>query len=399
MMMVVGTMMSGVSEQLFRENLFVGKLVRKIEDAHVVWFEECNQWVQFDEPKWFIFLLYQAQVPQDDAVRMFSGEFNQPYELARAMVANIYDSLYTLTHPHFTSPNFAFPERHAHKLTSVKVKTHHYQYLGKDFSIGYGSAYLEDYIHLPFAHMEEPSGRNGGLELEVLPLENSVVLRLKSKGGQCLMAREAAQIKRLLFIELACWFYDKKQEDWMSFAHAAALQKGDEVLLVSSPSGSGKSTLAGLLQLHGFHFYADDFVPLDGSRLMAYPFPAALCIKKGAIALMQSLGLKTSATSSQHNIAYMKPYLENQDNGPKEVKKMVFLYYKPGADFSMSAVSTLEALALFHQEAWVGDNYQRAEKFIDWFTGLQFYKIIYDNNAKVVQAFTKLMENSTYSEE
>ena len=355
----------------------------------MVWFEKSNQWVKLDEPQWFIFLLYEKQTGQKEAVKQFAEAYKLTAEQAAEIVSNIYDSIDKLLDPDFPLPDFTRDAEDVSRIKLTDSRTRHYQFGEKSFSITYGSPSLEAYIHLPFAHLEAETTGKPAIQLDVFPFCGRFAMRMHSSERRSLTADESPQIKRLLFVELASWLYNKTEKDWLSFVHASAVQKDGEVLLLSSASGSGKSTMAGLLMLNGFELFSDDFVPVDVTTGMLYPFPAALCIKNDSVPLLQDMGLKTFVKNRNALLAYVKPMSGTPDK-PRPARNLVFIRYRKGAGMKLSNVSITEALQHFHQEAWVGDTMERAEKFLEWFTGLNFYNLEYDDNNLAVEALTKL---------
>jgi len=356
----------------------------------VVWFEKSNQWVKLDEPQWFIFLLYEKQTGRKEAAEQFAKAYEVTAEQAAQIVSNIYDSIDKLLNPDFPLPDFTRDAEEVNRIKLSNTKTRHYQFGEKRFSITYGSPSLEAYIHLPFAHLETGVAEKPAIHLDVFPYCGRFVLRMYAPDRHSLTADESPQIKRLLFVELASWLYDKPEKDWLSFVHASAVQREGEVLLLSSASGSGKSTMAGLLMLNGFELFSDDFVPVGAADGLLYPFPAALCIKSESIPLLQYMGLKPFVKNRIAPLAYVKPISDSIMKKPQAARNLVFIRYRKGAGMNLNPISITEALQHFHQEAWVGDTMERAGKFLEWFTGLNFYSLEYDDNKRAIEALTKL---------
>lgn len=368
-------------------------LAKKIEQAHILWFEASNQWVQFDEQQWLIFCFYTKGLSQEAALKKFCKRYSLSPSDAITIVGKFYESVSKLFEPEFDLPSFTENNQSASTRILEKKKTYSYRYNNKSFSITYGSAFLENYIHLPLAHLETDENSRPSLLLEVFPFEGRFVLRINGVGGQCFSAQELGQIKRLLYIELVNFFYNKQSSNWLSFVHASALKKNDEALILAAPGGSGKSTLAGLLLLHGFEFISDDFVPIDSKYQKVFPFPAAPCIKNEAIALLVAKGMKFTANPVK-NTAYAKPLHNLAQAKACKTSKVVFVKYNPHAELIFETIPTLDALHLFLQEAWVGDDMKRAKKFINWFSKLSFYKLEYGNNDKAIEVLTGLMDEA-----
>ncbi|MFN2396467.1 MAG: hypothetical protein ABR597_12360, partial [Bacteroidales bacterium] len=104
------------------------------------------------------------------------------------------------------------------------------------------------------------------------------------------------------------------------------------------------------------------------------------------------MGLKPFVKSRNAPLAYVKPFTDSMPSKPQVARNLVFIRYRKDAGMQLSPVSITEALQHFHQEAWVGDNMERAERFINWFCGLRFYSLEYSNNRQAVDALKKLTQ-------
>jgi hypothetical protein len=369
----------------------VAFIFKEIDNAHVVWFEKSNQWVIFDEPQWFIFHLYQDQQKLLAAQQLFSKTYHTTQSEADQVVSNLYASIQKLLEPDFIKPDFTVHSEDVASFQPDLRKTIHYCFNNSCFTISYGSAALWHYIHTPLAHLEikEYKG-NPGIMIEVFPYKDNCAMRLPGYSEMNFTTDEAPQLKRLLYIKLASWFYKKDEVDWLTFIHASAVRKGDKVLLLCSASGSGKSTMAALLMGNGFELFSDDFVAADHSYV--YPFPAALCLKNDSLEIISPEGftLNTDPSSGWSFVA-----AESGEISPNPIvaDKMVFIHYINGQQTILEHVNVLEALRLFHPESWVGDDRHRAEKFLEWFADMKFYKLTYSNNDQGIEVLKNLLDN------
>lgn len=69
--------------------------------------------------------------------------------------------------------------------------------------------------------------------------------------------------------------------------HAASAEKDGRALILTGESGAGKSTLAALLGERGWRLMGDEFALLDLESGTLMPFPRAVSLKNGAIAVME----------------------------------------------------------------------------------------------------------------
>ena len=70
--------------------------------------------------------------------------------------------------------------------------------------------------------------------------------------------------------------------------HASAVERDGKALVMTGLSGAGKSTLAALLMTRGWRLMGDEFGLLDMDSGMLLPFPRAVSLKNGAIAVMEA---------------------------------------------------------------------------------------------------------------
>jgi HprK-related kinase A len=70
--------------------------------------------------------------------------------------------------------------------------------------------------------------------------------------------------------------------------HAATVERDGRALLMTGESGAGKSTLAALLGERGWRLMGDEFALLDLATGGLMPFPRAISLKNGAIAVMEA---------------------------------------------------------------------------------------------------------------
>jgi HprK-related kinase A len=77
------------------------------------------------------------------------------------------------------------------------------------------------------------------------------------------------------------------QKNWL-LLHAASVEKDGRALIVTGESGAGKSTLAALLGERGWRLMGDEFALLDLESGKLMPFPRAISLKNGAIAVMEA---------------------------------------------------------------------------------------------------------------
>lgn len=366
-------------------------LAKKIGQAHILWFQASNQWVKFDEQQWFIFCLFKKNTSPEETVSKLCKQFPIKESAAKNTVENIYISIEELSNPNFLLPNLRLHNYEVENYTIQESKSRYYSYQGKAFKIVYGSASVEKYIHLPLAHLEANLFEDKIYTIEVFPYAERYFLRIEGDSEKTVSTETSGQIKHQLYVELANFFYNKTETDWLAFMHASAVEYNGKGLVLSSAGGSGKSTMAGLLQTKGFKFLSDDFVPIASNNLKIYTFPAALSLKGESIELLRAVGLNVQI-APPGKIAFVKPLQPQLRGKHRGVNVVVFVKYNNAVDLIFEPIPLLDALPKLIGETWVGNDILRAKRFIGWFTRTKFYQLEYGNSNKAINALTDLME-------
>lgn len=374
------------------------RVVKKTGDQYIVWFGESNQWVQLEEPAYFVYQQSSLGLDAPAISRKCCRRYGLPEKESLRFVQEVLASVagFTRSSPFVSDPvpgilvpdNFPF-------TPAVK---HTYCMNGQPVEIAFESILLGYYFHPFLAHLETTPAKDPGLYLAVFRSEERFVLRSSARASKCLLFNDVYQLKRRLFIDIINTLYHREDGDWMSFVHASAVTNGEQTLLLSSASGSGKSTMAALLQSRGLQIVSDDFVPIDTRTKRAWPFPAAISIKKGTFPLLDSLKGIPEAVAYEYrdlkNSGIRLLPVEVKDKSwyrPHPVQGIVFLKYRKGASFRFSSLPVTDALKLFHEQACVFPTPKNARQFINWFLKLNCYRLEYDDTEKAVKKLTSLI--------
>lgn len=133
--------------------------------------------------------------------------------------------------------------------------------------------------------------------------------------------------------------------------HASALSwKGAGVLFPGSP-GAGKSTLAAALLARGWSYATDEFALIDPDTRRLVPYPRALSIKQGSVAVLRRLGLPvddavTCTTDAKGPIRCLDPLRVRADAlaRPGPIRLIVFPRYARGRAPSIEPMTRAEAV-------------------------------------------------------
>ena len=387
------------------------RVIKEIGSSQVVWFPESNRWVEFKEPAWFIYKMYEKDQDKNLISDQLAIRYDLPEKEADRFLEEVVEGIENAKRPlenHY--PGISESE----KYTRHEFKpyfTHHYLIKGQQVTVSYGTSLLEHYIHRPLAHLETKKERKGAAVFQVYELrdeEDKYILRYNVNRQQPdKIFEDPGILKHSLYTAITSHIYGIPEDEWMSFIHASAITNGREALLLSSSSGSGKSTMAALLQSQKskephkeFFFMSDDFVPVDAYSRMAHVFPAALTVKEGSFDVVARLYKPQNDSdsdfmkTSRRQTRYLHPKFQQPDQYmPQPVRTIVFIKFDKNADFKMEKLPVTSALAIFHQEAWVSHNPRHARAFIDWFVTLDCYMLEYSDNYKAMKAISELFSS------
>ncbi len=371
------------------------RIIKKIGNAHIIWFEESNSWIQFEDPAWFVYLHYNSGEEPEKISQRISKKYKLNGSESLKFVHDIVLEIRKLTTSSFHSQEIFSAQKFVSPENFYSV--HRYRFKSKIFEILFGSRLLEYMIHPSLAHLEMNRIIKPHFRLEAFTSGSSTLLKIADKAW---VEEDANLLKRRIFIEISGLLYGKSDKGWLSFIHGSAVSNGKQTIILSTESGSGKSTLAALLSRHGFKFVADDYVPIDARLCKAWPFPAALSVKDGAYNVLPPFYPELDSAREFHFKGSKKTlkYIPFPNDGdfykPLPVRALVFVKYKPGSSFSFRKVPALEALKRFNEEAWVSHSPEHARKFIRWFPSLECFEMEYSDNQLAIKQISGLFWSS-----
>jgi hypothetical protein len=373
------------------------QIIKKIDNRYIVWFGQSNRWVQFEEPAWYVSKLYQKGLDNYS----ISIRFAKKYHIDKCECLHFVTKICTgIDSFHETSSDYVVDNTARDLIgnyTSGVYSSRYYLYGGKRIAIGYYSRLAEYYIHPSIAHLEKDHFTGiSDIKFEIIDFGTNQVLRINGNEAGAYFFKDFNRLRKRLFIEIANAIYDKTTNDWISFVHASALTDGKKTVLLSSESGSGKSTMAALLQTKGLQVVSDDFVPIDIKFKRAFPFPAAISVKQGALSFLGTYYGNLHATDhnsyeyGSKSIRYLGLNASAISGiAAKPVKNIVFINYNPNVSCDFKKVSATDSFKLFHEQSWVSRNPKHARSFINWFVKLGCYRLEYGDTEK---AMNKIIE-------
>ena len=171
--------------------------------------------------------------------------------------------------------------------------------------------------------------------------------------------------------------------------HAAAVAHGWGLTLFPGVSGAGKSTLTAHLVAKGWLYGSDDFVSFaedDNGALSLLPLHNAISLKEGSLAplagLYPDLAFLPTVPYGPKLGRFLVVPVERHITRPLPVMRLVFPRYVPGAQASLTPMTTSEALLGLMEARFsspLPHDVQSFERLFDWVEDVPKLRLVYDD--------------------
>lgn len=378
---------------------------KKIGQKHLVWFQNSNAFIQFEEPAWFVFQKTTKRYKTKTIAETVAFRYGIPAKESLTFAHEIQSKINSLNKPEPPPNKTKQYVADLNTKTFASYTTHHYRLGTKTITFTYENQYFEQFIHPLLCHLETDQPSPEILPTETTPLfelfsyEHQIIFRFNGTIKGFWTKDESHLTKGLIFIYLINVMYNKTEEDWLMTIHASALTNGSKTILFSAPPGNGKTTIAALLQTQGYQIISDDFVPIDKNTFQAYPFPIAMSIKGGSMDLLSVhypvLEQKPSTFISPEKIVRYLPsnHQPNHTTDIHPVHEIIFISYNPAVDFQWEKYDLIKGFQLLLDQSWISPHPASIELLFERITQLDFYQLTYSNNQKALEAITNLFKN------
>ena len=220
---------------------------KKINDNHIIWFEQSNKWIQLEEHAWFVNKLYQKGIDIQTISRKCAQKYNLPALECLRFVQKICSEITELSKP-FPVSVVDFSSAHLTSDYPINPYSTRIYLIGKKrFALHFETRLAEYYIHPTLAHLETDSSL-ADVEFEIYHRGNNSVLMEKNRPETAYTFDDFIRLKKRLYINMVNIIYQKTNNDWLSFVHASAMTDGKQAILLSAASGSGKNALLSILK-------------------------------------------------------------------------------------------------------------------------------------------------------
>ena len=136
--------------------------------------------------------------------------------------------------------------------------------------------------------------------------------------------------------------------------HAATVERQGRAVVITGESGAGKSTLSALLGERGWRLMGDEFALLDCESGLLQPFPRAVSLKNGSIAVMEKVagahrfGPILEGTP-KGTIRHLKPRADAVARMTEPARPALVLFPRFGAERAVRAVGAAEVFVRLTQ--------------------------------------------------
>ncbi|MGB1041949.1 MAG: hypothetical protein ACPGU6_01015 [Tenacibaculum sp.] len=365
-------------------------IVKQIEKKSVVWFHDNNEYIVVEPLIAEILSLLNNKVKKHEIVTNLIKNINIPQQEADNLVSDIEDLLKS-------NQNSSELEKNLHEPKSFAIQKF-YQINNLVFKIDFLSDYEVSLVHPKFAHLaiEKPTTIN--FHYKVFSDTNYITFSIDDTIIGTWKKNEVHYFQGKFSMKIVEHIHQKNENEWMGVFHASAISNSEESMLFLGDSGNGKSTSLALLQANDFTCIADDFVPVDINKQEVFSFPSAISIKKNSLETLLPIYPELENSAEYHFkklnkiVRYLPP---NNTDYTKHLpcKALVFIKYKKGSDLKIKEISKINAFEQLVPDSWLSPIEKNAETFLNWFSNLPCYQLIYSDNQKMIATVHKIFNN------
>lgn len=366
-------------------------LIKTVEDKKWLWFENTNNYLQIEEDVFSVLERLSKGHSVDDVSEWCSDKYQLSQEQANQTVLQINDVLTAQLKKRIETTDEEIKIAAPDSFYSSKIYKFHKAY----FQFFYGNAELETMFHPLFAHLESDKTDTNLNQIRLFFEQYTYGLKINKDKTQVWPKNQDHLFKGQVFMALLNAAYSKKENEWMGVLHASAIGNEQNSVLFLGDSGNGKSTASAIALASGLALIADDFVPLDaGGKVLA--FPAALSVKKQALAILSShfpelLKAKEYELKAMNKtVRYLAPKMSS-NSASRQVKSLVFIKYDSSIDFEFNKLDKHIAFQHLVVDSWLSPLEENARNFMDWIAELPTYLLRYSNNEKMIAKIKELL--------
>ena len=369
-------------------------IVKKMDKKSAVWFERSNQYLMLDPfVASAVERIYNQENNEDLALELMN-KHHVPREKAMDFISDLKEKL---VFPNTAPKRVVQSDLKKHEIPDKFAFTTYYQIHSKVFKVECTTEFEYSLTHPKIAHLEVSNECDFDHTATIFSNGKTTLLYLDNELIGSWSREEIHYFEGKFLMKIIEYIYEKPEDNWMGVFHASALSYKKDTILFLGGSGSGKSTSLALLQAHGFHCVADDFVPIDNDQLV-HSFPAGISIKENSLETLLPYYPTLRSAAEYHyerlnkTVRYIPP--KNTDyNTRYQCKALIFIKYDKHIDFEIKPISNMDAFEYLVPDSWISQNANNVAVFLEWFSLLPCYQLNYSNNEKMIAKVGRLFKN------
>ena len=362
------------------------------EGKTILWLAGFNRYILAEEPAAMVIRRIGEGEDTCAIMRFCWEEFNLSEDQAETFVIGIQQQLQEYLQPEVLPEKQMGTEREP-----VFASKKYYLIYGISFFVEYETKASELLIHPKFEYLEEVKVQKPNHHFQVFNTGNEYSLHVDGLPVGAWHITDSHFLSGKFSMQVLQKIYQQKEDDWMAVFHAAGITDGKNCLMFLGDSGNGKSTLSAILMAHGLEVLADDFLPVESHTGLVCRFPAAISIKQRAYELLTPFFPKLLQAREINQPATGKIFrhLPSGQMKPLRVpcKALIFIKYEKDAEFVFEEMPGEEAFKHLVPDSWISPTGENANRFINWFTSLPYYRMVYSDNEQMVQMVKKILND------
>ena len=370
-------------------------LYKVLEDKTISWFQNKNEYAVLENTTAVILKKLNKGIPINEIAKKLSDELDVPLEKS-------VDFILELERKFNKEKKSEKLEIATNYKDTKRPKDFEFVKYYKINNIVFRISFLSDkelsFVHPKFAHLvieKVPDFKN---EFEVFINHNYIFLYVNNEFIGSWDNSNIHYFQGKFSMELIQKIHQKEEDKWLGVFHASAVSNGEKSILFLGDSGNGKSTSLALLQRNGFTCLADDFVPIDVNKKEVYSFPAAISVKKNSLETLLPIypELENSAEYNFRRLNKIVRYLKPNNNdffAHLPCHDLVFIKFSKNVELTCKKISKIDAFQQLIPDSWLSPKKENAQRFLDWFEGLNCYQLTYSNNEEMIATVTRIFRN------
>jgi len=380
-----------------KDTLLHAVIVKELGGKSIVWFQNSNQYLLLEPRTALIVQELSTGKDINDVARQLQQELHIPNQQAMDFVQDL-QQIFVLPNMKNSATNSMNDKGYLVPQSFKYIK--YYKMHQRTFAVQFSNEFEVSLMHPKLAHLEVSNMNDEDHTIYVFGKKEYTFLWLDQKFIGLWGREDIHYFQGKFSMKLIESMYGKSEENWMGVFHASAVGNHENSVLILGDSGNGKSTSLALLQAHGFHCIADDFVPID-NRGKVHSFPVGISIKKPALSTLIPYYPDLEDSDEFHDersnkrVHYLPP--SHIDCYKRYAcKALIFIKYDTSIDFVHKEITQLQAFKRLIPDSWISREVDNVRVFLDWFSSLPCYELIYSNNERMIEKVRNILGDSSY---